>query len=58
MKAVIIDDEKRTRELIAKLIDSFELNIESPFKFNEVYLTDEAQKAFLDFIKSIKRGGR
>ena len=29
MKAVIIDDEKRTRELIAKLIDSFELNIET-----------------------------
>jgi two-component system, LytTR family, response regulator len=29
MKAVIIDDEKRTRELIAKLIDSFELGIET-----------------------------
>lgn len=29
MKAVIIDDEKRTRELIAKLIDSFDLNIET-----------------------------
>jgi two-component system, LytTR family, response regulator len=29
MKAVIIDDEKRTRELIAKLIDSFDLNIEA-----------------------------
>jgi outer membrane protein OmpA-like peptidoglycan-associated protein len=32
----------------------FELNIESPFKFNEVYLTDEAQKEFTDFIESIK----
>jgi outer membrane protein OmpA-like peptidoglycan-associated protein len=32
----------------------FELNIESPFKFNEVNLTDEAQKEFIDFIKSIK----
>ena len=32
----------------------FELDIESPFKFNEVYLTDEAQKEFTDFIKSIK----
>jgi two-component system LytT family response regulator len=29
MKAVIIDDEKRTRELIAKLIESFELGIET-----------------------------
>lgn len=29
MKAVIIDDEKRTRELIAKLIQSFDLNIET-----------------------------
>jgi hypothetical protein len=34
--------------------EPFELNIESPFKFNEVYLTDEAQKEFIDFIKSIK----
>jgi outer membrane protein OmpA-like peptidoglycan-associated protein len=32
----------------------FELDIESPFKFNEVYLTDEAQKEFTDFIESIK----
>jgi two-component system LytT family response regulator len=29
MKAVIIDDEKRTRELIAKLIESFDLGIET-----------------------------
>lgn len=29
MKALIIDDEKRTRELIAKLIESFELGIET-----------------------------
>jgi two-component system LytT family response regulator len=29
MKAVIIDDEKRTRELIAKLIESFELGVET-----------------------------
>ncbi|MBI2257821.1 MAG: response regulator transcription factor [Flavobacteriia bacterium] len=29
MKAVIIDDEKRTRELIAKLIDSFDLGIQT-----------------------------
>lgn len=29
MKAVIIDDEKRTRELIAKLIESFNLGIET-----------------------------
>ena len=34
--------------------DTVELNIESPFKFNEVNLTDEAQKEFIDFIKSIK----
>jgi len=29
MKAVIIDDEKRTRELISKLIESFDLGIET-----------------------------
>lgn len=29
MKAVIIDDEKRTRELIAKLIESFDIGIET-----------------------------
>lgn len=29
MKAVIIDDEKRTRELIAKMIESFNLGIET-----------------------------
>ncbi|MFN5416739.1 MAG: LytR/AlgR family response regulator transcription factor [Flavobacteriia bacterium] len=29
MKAVIIDDEKRTRELIAKIIESFDLGIET-----------------------------
>lgn len=29
MKALIIDDEKRTRELIAKIIESFELGIET-----------------------------
>jgi two-component system LytT family response regulator len=29
MKALIIDDEKRTRELIAKMIESFELQIET-----------------------------
>jgi len=29
MKAVIIDDEKRTRELIAKMIESFDLGIET-----------------------------
>jgi two-component system LytT family response regulator len=29
MKAVIIDDEKRTRELIAKMIESFGLGIET-----------------------------
>lgn len=29
MKALIIDDEKRTRELIAKLIESFDLGIET-----------------------------
>ena len=32
----------------------FELNIESPFKFNETNLTDEAEQEFKDFIKSIK----
>ncbi len=29
MKALIIDDEKRTRELIAKMIESFDMNIET-----------------------------
>ena len=29
MKAVIIDDEKRTRELIAKMIESFGLGIQT-----------------------------
>jgi outer membrane protein OmpA-like peptidoglycan-associated protein len=32
----------------------FELNIESPFRFNETNLTDEAKQEFKDFIKSIK----
>ena len=32
----------------------FELNIESPFRFNETNLTDEAIQEFKDFIKSIK----
>lgn len=32
----------------------FELNIESPFKFNQINLTDEAKQEFTDFIKSIK----
>jgi outer membrane protein OmpA-like peptidoglycan-associated protein len=32
----------------------FELNIESPFKFNETNLTDDAKQEFADFIKSIK----
>jgi outer membrane protein OmpA-like peptidoglycan-associated protein len=32
----------------------FELNIESPFKFNQVDLSDEAQKEFDKFIQSIK----
>lgn len=32
----------------------FELNIESPFKFNETNLTDDAKQEFTDFIKSIK----
>ena len=34
--------------------ETFELNIESPFKFNETNLTDEAKQEFKDFIKSIK----
>jgi outer membrane protein OmpA-like peptidoglycan-associated protein len=32
----------------------FELNIESPFRFNETNLTDEAKQEFKDFIESIK----
>jgi outer membrane protein OmpA-like peptidoglycan-associated protein len=32
----------------------FELNIESPFNFNETNLTDEAKQEFKDFIESIK----
>jgi outer membrane protein OmpA-like peptidoglycan-associated protein len=32
----------------------FELDIESPFKFNETNLTDDAKQEFIDFIKSIK----
>ena len=31
-----------------------ELNIESPFKFDSIQLTDEAQKEFNEFIQSIK----
>ena len=34
--------------------DTVELNIESPFKFNEVNLTDEAKKEFDNFIQSVK----
>ena len=36
------------------IVDTVELNIESPFKFNEVNLTDEAQKEFDNFIQSVK----
>lgn len=31
-----------------------ELNIESPFKFDSIQLTDDAKKEFVDFIQSIK----
>jgi len=34
--------------------EPIELNIESPFKFDSVQLTDEAQKEFNNFIESIK----
>lgn len=34
--------------------EPIELNIESPFKFDSVQLTDNAQKEFNDFIQSIK----
>lgn len=47
MKALIIDDEKRTRELIAKLIDSFDLGIET-------FPIGESVSTGLDAIESIK----
>jgi outer membrane protein OmpA-like peptidoglycan-associated protein len=31
-----------------------ELNIESPFKFDSIQLTDDAKKEFVDFIQSIR----
>jgi len=42
-------------QLDVKPVDvPFELNIESPFNFNETNLTDDAKQEFIDFIKSIK----
>lgn len=34
--------------------EPIELNIESPFKFDSIQLTDDAKKEFADFIQSIK----